>query len=206
MERIVNDSICSYLSNSSLISPCQHGFRRGRSTTSNLLESVTDWSLNLDHQRSSDAIYFDFRKAFDSVSHTKLLLKLRAYGLSGPRLNWLISFLSNRSQFVSIGGAASELSAVTSGVPQGSVLGPTLFLIFINDICDTREGLDILYKLFADDLKIYALCDGSCHSPTLASALLRIEDWCTTWQLPLVLDKCIAIHFGKRPNQAVTPS
>ena len=206
MERIVNDSICSYLSNSSLISPCQHGFRRGRSTTSNLLESVTDWSLNLDHQRSTDAIYFDFRKAFDSVSHTKLLLKLRAYGLSGPLLNWLLSFLSNRSQFVSIGGAASELSAVTSGVPQGTVLGPTWFLIFINDICDTSEGLDILYKLFADDLKIYALCDGHCHSPTLASALLRIEDWCTTWQLPLALDKCITIHFGKRSNQAVTPS
>ena len=170
-----------------------------------MLESVTDWFLSLDTHHSIDAIYFDFRKAFDSVSHSKLLIKLRAYGISGLLLNWLTSFLSDRTQFVAVDGALSDISRVTSGVPQGSVLGPTLFLVFINDICDIKYGLDVVFKLFADDLKIYSICDGFCHSSDLVAALSRIEAWSILWQLPLASEKCQIVHFGRHLNCIAAP-
>ena len=186
-----------------LISNSQHGFVSKRSTASNLLESVTYWAYNLDNHLLSDIIYFDFRKAFDSISHLKLISKLHAYGIDGTLLHWITCFLTDRTQSVKIGSSSSQLSLVTSGVPQGSVLGPTLFLLFINDLCDEFADLDIKSQLFADDLKLFAACKPSGSCPDLTTALLRIESWCVTWQMNLAPDKCFCTRIsGKASNSS----
>ena len=153
-ERILKEQILIYLYQNRLISCHQHGFLSKSSTCTQLLESVNDWSLAISNRRLTDIIYFDFSKAFDSVSHQKLIHKLSAYGLTGRLLDIIDAFLSNRFQRVTIDGVYSTFKPVTSGVPQGSVLGPLLFLLFINDVTDLFDGT-INVKLYADDIKIY---------------------------------------------------
>lgn len=206
MERIINASIHKYLASYHLISGSQHGFLSRRSTATNLLECITDWAYNIENRLVNDVIYFDFRKAFDSVSHPKLIDKLQAYGIKGHLLRWLSCFLTDRSQCVKIGDATSTPSRVTSGVPQGSVLGPTLFLIFINDLCDSLDDLDVKYKLFADDLKMYAPSKPNSVSSDMATALLRIESWCDTWQMNLAHDKCFCIRVCGKSSSSSPPS
>ena len=104
----------------------------------------------------TDFVYVDFKKAFDPVSHTKLLLKLQTYGICGDVLGWITSFLSSRTQSVKIFDALSSVIVVRSGVPQGSVLGPILFLLYVNDIVDIFSGLSVSCKLYADDVKLYS--------------------------------------------------
>ena len=164
MERIINLELLNYLSQHGLISKYQHGFLCKHSTCSNLLESVHDWCVALNNKYTTDIIYVDFQKAFDSVSHQKLIIKLEGYGVHGDLLEWLKAFLSNRTQAVNISGCVSDIAHVISGVPQGSVLGPTLFLLFINDIEGILFGTSVNMKLFADDMKLYSsfthpLCD-----------------------------------------------
>jgi hypothetical protein len=201
MEKMINKGIQEYIFKNKLITSDQHGFLSKRSTCSNLLECTTDWSNNIDKGYYTDIIYFDFRKAFDSVSHPKLISKISAYGISGQLLEWLGCFLSKRKQFVKIGNAFSGEVPVTSGVPQGSVLGPTLFLLFINDLCDGLSfDAKVRCKLFADDLKIYASRKISSANGTievLHNALRHIESWCELWQLRLAIDKCQVIHVGR---------
>jgi len=164
MECIINMELINYLFQHSLISKYQHGFLHKHSTCSSLLESVYDWSVALNNKYTTDIIYVDFQKAFDSVSHQKLITKLEGYGICGDLLQWIRAFLSNRTQVVNISGFMSEIVYITSGVPQGSVLGPTLFLLFINDIEDILFDTSVCMKLFADDVKLYSsfthsLCD-----------------------------------------------
>jgi len=143
------------------------------------------------------------------VSHPKLLHKLQAYGINGRLFKWLSCFLSNRTQYVHIGIERSEMVSVTSGVPQGSVIGPTLFLIFINDLSDVFCDLPVNNKLFADDLKIYAKTCTDMINVDLCTALSRIEAWCSTWQLNLAIDKCNVLRISNRsaykpPNSSAT--
>ena len=135
-----------------LLYDLQHGFRSKRSCETQLVTLIEDLMRNSIAGNQTDLVLLDFSKAFDKVSHQKLLLKLHRYGIRGPTLKWIQAFLSDRTQTVVIDNEKSATVPVTSGVPQGSVLGPILFLIYINELPDkTRSKV----QLFADDTAIY---------------------------------------------------
>ena len=149
MEKLVRQSVVEHLEQNKLISDEQHGFVRGRSCITQLLDVLDDWTTALEEGYSIDAIYMDFRKAFDSVPHCRLMSKLEALGIRGQVLQWIRAFLRGRSQRVLVNGNASSPAPVTSGIPQGSVLGPTLFVMYINDM---TLAVNNRVKMFADEV------------------------------------------------------
>ena len=153
LESLIRDELMQHLVTYGLISDDQHGFRPRRSCSTQLLVTLDAWSKLLENSTPLDVIYLDFKKAFDSVPHKRLLCKLKGYGVSGKLYSWIEAFLCGRFQQVSIGGCYSDMVPVTSGVPQGSVLGPLLFLMYVNDL---PEVVDCPIKLFADDTKLYS--------------------------------------------------
>jgi hypothetical protein len=148
METLVRDSVTNPMAQNELWCDEQYGFRSKRSCCTQLLEVINDWTEAMDSGKPMDAVYLDYRKAFDSVPHERLLNKLSAYGIRGKVLGWIRNFLTNRKQRVAINGQKSAEVIVTSGIPQGSVLGPTLFLVYVNDL---PEVILSILKLFADD-------------------------------------------------------
>lgn len=203
MERIINTELLKYLRQHNLISQNQHGFLKRRSTCTNLLDCLNDWTLSFRDKSSVDVIYIDFKKAFDSVSHNKLLLKLEAYGIADDALSWIQAFLSNRTQSVRILNAISIPLPVRSGVPQGSVLGPTLFLLFINDVADLFSDLSVKLSLYADDIKLYSTYCSDLELADLDNALDRLTAWADLWQLPISETKCFALHLS--PIHSISP-
>ena len=135
-----------------ILSPFQHGFRRNRSCETQLLQFTTDIANILAADKQTDVLVMDFSKAFDKVGHGRLLQKLGHYGVRGKTQRWIRGFLSGRTQEVVVEGQHSGRVPVTSGVPQGSVLGPCLFLHYINDL---PEGIGSTVRLFADDTVMY---------------------------------------------------
>ena len=193
METIIKDQIVSYLSANGLLSKEQHAFIARHSTVTNLLECVHDWSLSLHNRVPMDVIYFDFSHAFDSVVHSKLLIKLKSFGLDGLLLAWIGAFLAGRSQSVVVEHMFSNWVKVISGVPQGSVLGPILFLLYIDDVTLICPG-SVTSKLFADDLKIYSNVEVS--SASLSTTISQLEAWCRVWQLHVNVSKTFVLHLG----------
>ena len=154
MERIIRDALVEHMNNNKLFSEEQHGFIKGKSCVTQLLEFMEDITKAIDQGDEFDIIYLDFSKAFDKVPHRRLLMKLKSYGIRGKVLCWIKDFLINRKQRVIVNGSFSEWKDITSGIPQGSVLGPILFLIFINDLPKVTK---CLIKLSADDAKLYQI-------------------------------------------------
>ena len=193
MERIIRDKLVNYLEINKLLSNDQHGFRSGRSCTTQLLEIIELWTSYVDDKKAFDCIYLDFAKAFDKVPHNKLLHKLKSYGIIGKLHSWISNFLTNREQRVNINGKYSETRPVTSGIPQGSVLGPILFIIYINDLPDQVNSY---LKIFADDTKIFRLITDIIDRQDLQHDLNKVLEWSHKWQLPFNIDKCKVIHYS----------
>ena len=149
-EGFIRDQMYDHMINNNILSKNQYGFCKGRSCITQLLSTIHDWFQYLDRGIPVDAIYLDFRKAFDTVPHKRLLSKLWGYGVRGQVLKWVEDFLSDRYQYVSVNDKTSQKIPVTSGVPQGSVLGPVLFIYFINDLPDVIQCVS---RIFADDTK-----------------------------------------------------
>ncbi|CAH2084216.1 unnamed protein product [Euphydryas editha] len=180
----------------------QHGFRKGFSVQTNLSVFVSDLSRAIDRGQEVDAIYTDFSSAFDKVNHTLLLDKLGRYGVGGSILEWFKSYLSRRPQSVAIKGFESNTYLASSGVPQGSHLGPLLFLVFINDI--TNEIKHCKISLFADDLKIYRTIKNNVDAGLVQKDLNAIFTWCQTNSMTLNVNKCFFIKYSRKKKPLVS--
>ena len=194
IEMGIKEALMNHLLQHKLISQHQHGFLSRKSTNTQLLECCADWNVAMNSHNNIDVIYLDFARAFDSVVHSKLLAKLSCYGIDPVLLSWICSFLSNRSQYVKVDKSYSSIQPVISGVPQGSVLGPILFVLYVNDI-STLAPAGVTIKLFADDTKLYTTFSGSIPVTCLQSCLTAIFDWSQLWQLKLSPSKCNVMHI-----------
>lgn len=178
------------------ISSQQHGFVKGKSTVTNLMD-LTEKAFSAFSRRSQlDAIYTDFSKAFDKVIHAILIYKLKCSGISGTLLRWITSYLLNRTQMVFLRNAKSRMFLAPSGVPQGSHLGPLLFILFINDLPAYLDS-DLGLLMFADDCKMFHLIESMADCRHLQENLNKFMDYCTMFGLRINLDKCQKITFGR---------
>lgn len=200
MESCMKDAIVPFLLDNKLLNMSQHGFLPKRSCLTNLLEFFEYVTMNIDVHNPVDCIYLDFSKAFDKCAKERLLRKLFAHGLNGQILQWFRAWLTDRKQRVVINGKESEWSYVTSGVPQGSVLGPLAFLIFIDDLDSFAHPIDIVNK-FADDTKIGHVVQTPTDQAELQNSLNRLCDWADQWCMKFNESKCHVIHFGLHNNK-----
>ena len=159
---------------------------------------IEDFTKLWDEKESFDVFYMDFCKAFDAVPHGRLLVKLQSYGITGNIYKWVEDFLKDRVQCVRVGNACSSETSVLSGIPQGSVLGPILFTIFINDLPDCVSGT---CKVFADDTKIYNVTK---NRDQLQTDIDKMTEWTTTWNLYFNVDKCKVMHAWKKTYSTTT--
>ena len=193
LEKLVRNSLMQHLMDNQLISDAQHGFMPGRSCTTQLLQVLDKWTEILDTGGEVDVIYLDYAKAFDSVPHQRLILKLQSYGVSDNVLMWIKSFLQTRRQRVVVAGSESDWAPVLSGIPQGTILGPVLFLCFINEMPQCLKSKVFLY---ADDSKISRriadISDCQIMQEDIEAALV----YSNTWQLRFNTEKCKAMHIG----------
>jgi ribonuclease P/MRP protein subunit RPP40 len=194
LESILKDRIVTHLEQHKLLRESQHGFTSGRSCLTNLLVFFEFITKELDKGNNVDLVYLDFCKAFDKVPHCRLGKKLEAHGIKGEVKTWIVNWLSNRRQRVCVDGELSDWEKVSSGVPQGSVLGPVLFLIYINDL---DEGVISKIGKFADDSKLGKSISSSADIRLLEDDLSKLEEWSVQWQMLFNVDKCSIMHLGK---------
>jgi len=197
LESIIRDQIYQHLTANDLLAHNQHGFTSGRSCTTQLLHAMDYWTSSLDNNIPVDILYLDFRKAFDTVPHCRLFTKLEAYGICGKLLDWIKTYLTNRHQKVVLNGASSEWSRVYSGVPQGSVLGPLLFNIYVNDIPSIVDSQTLM---FADDTKIFRKIQSKSDFLQFQQDINNLFSWSAKWQLKFNVSKCFIFHLG--PNHS----
>ena len=197
LETIVRKRIMEHLLSQGLLSKKQHGFLFGRSTVTQLLKYIDECIDIIVNGGVVDAIYLDFWKAFDTVPHRRLLGKLESYGITDKILHWIEAFLTGRTQVVKVNGVSSKSARVISGIPQGSVLGPLLFVIFINDLL---ENIDSSGLLFADDTKLFRKVGSKCDAEKLQQDIRRLEEWSQRWLLKFNGEKCHVLTMGKFEN------
>ena len=193
MEAIIKEKVTHLLEDKKWIVTKQHGFVSGRSCLTNLLETFEKWTEYLDAGHGLDVVYLNYRKAFDTVPHKRLLTKVLQAGISGKILNWIKAFLANRRMKVTVNGSSSVWAAVTSGIPQGSVLGPLLFLIYVNDLPD---WIKTEINMFADDTKLWNKITGPNDCIKLQKDLDSLQNWSDQWLLRFNPEKCKVTHIG----------
>ena len=198
-EKIIFNQLNSYFNDNNLITKNQSGFRSGDSTTNQLIELVNEIQKAFDNRCSYEvrSVFLDISKAFDKVWHEGLIFKLKQNGICGPLLNLLENYLKDRKQKVVLNGSSSDYFQIKSGVPQGSVLGPLLFLIYINDL---EKHVKSKIKFFADDTMIFSVV----HDPLLTANelnqdLYTINNWAHQWKLsfnPDVNKQAVEVLFS----------
>ena len=177
LEKHVHDSLMDYLSSNSLLHSTQSGFRPNHSCETSLLQMINTWLDAINSSQMIGMVMIDFRKAFDLVDHTLLLKKLKYYKISEETISWFSSYLLGRNQKVFVNNVLSESENVICGVPQGSILGPLLFLIFINDL--PLNINNVLTDLYADDTTLYYIDKSEAYiEQQLQCALLKLSEWC----------------------------
>ena len=202
-ESIIRDSLMKYFMNNKLFSEKQFGFLPGRSTSLQLLNILDDWTQRLEAGGQVDVVYTDLEKAFDKVPHRLLLYKLKKYNVDPQILKWIDSFLVGRVQRVVIDGTGSGWCDVISGISQGFVLGPFLFLVYINDLvkfCQSNNGA-IVY-LYADDTKIYNYVSCDSDRKVLQETLNLMVSWINDYLLRLNVDKCKHVSYGRNVDNS----
>ena len=203
LEKCIHRHIMTYLKAHNILTLSQSGFIPGDSTTNQLLSIYNDFCSSLDQGISTQAVFFDISKAFDRVWHAGLLAKLEGVGIRGSLLEFLKSYLTNRTQATVVKGAISDYQVTTAGVPQGSVLGPILFNIYINDI---QENIHSTMKLFADDTSMYlSIADPLARSEILNRDLNRIHQWAVAWKVTFNREKTELLNLTRKRNEQFLP-
>ena len=197
LERIVHTQISKYLEEASALSPQQGGFRKGKSTIDTVANFTDDVLLSINTKQYTIATFIDFKKAFDTVDHNILCKKLKYYGLHLDTISWIGSYLNNRSQTCKVNGLVSDNANISCGVPQGSILGPLLFLIYINDLQEVFQVTN--FKLYADDTVLYA-----SHSEEIVAHgyvqqdLNKVVKWCNSNKITMNIKKTKSVTFGTK--------
>ncbi|XP_011675592.2 uncharacterized protein LOC105443737 [Strongylocentrotus purpuratus] len=200
MEHIILSHVSKHVAVNNILTDAQHGFRRGLSTTTQLTTAVHDWSSILQQRSQADIIFLDFKKAFDRVPHLLLSTKLQYYGISGDSLQWIMSLLTDRQQAVVVDGSKSTWRDVTSGVPQGSVIGPTLFLLYINDI---QDNIQSTMRLFADDSTLYREIRCPEDHQILKDDLQQLSRWSSNWMMDFNVKKCAILTITRKRTPSI---
>jgi hypothetical protein len=196
LESIIKDEIMGHLTAENLINDSQHGFMPGRSCASNLTIFLDALTKVIDNGKAADVFYLDFAKAFDKVPHARLMVKVKAKGIDGKIGKWLEEWLSNRVQSVAVNNETSDESEVKSGIPQGTIMGPPLFTIFIDDIDDFVKLIELLIK-FADDNKGFKVIESEQDRIKLQGALDSLCEWARLWSMEFNVAKCKIMHIGR---------
>jgi hypothetical protein len=186
-----------HLEKHSILSDLQHGFRAKRSTDTQLIQTADDLAHSLELGETTHMAILDFSKAFDKVPHQRLLRKLKHHGVTGNLVEWIGNFLIGRTQRVVCDGEASDPTAVISGVPQGTVLGPLLFLLYINDLPDK---LSCKTRLFADDCVVYSSGKSELHLAHLQDNLNQLQKWQDKWLMEFNASKCYVMKISNKKN------
>lgn len=195
LERLVHARLSVHVNH--LLSPHQHGFMKNRSTVTNLLGYTNFLAETLGNCGEVHSIYTDFSKAFDTVDFGILISKLHSFGVRGMLLDWFKTYLTHRVSVVAFNGSHSSPFSLTSGVPQGSILGPLLFNIYINDLC---AEFDCHFLFYADDLKLFSAVKSLNDCLSLQSNVNRLSKWCDSNRLNLNADKCFFINFSNKKS------
>ena len=203
MESIIRDHVMSHMLTNKIISTSQYGFIHKRSAVLQLLQILDEWTMTMDQGKCIETVYLDFQKAFDTVPHRRMMVKLNSYGITDKTHNWIEDFLKDRNQHVKVNNTKSSEIPVKSGIPQGSVLGPVLFIIYINDL---PGSVTSSIKLFADDAKIYQELDDSTHQNQIQRDLSALEAWSDKWLLKFHPEKCKRMFISRnRPDSRTVP-
>ena len=204
LEEFITEYIKQHLITSNRNDKSQHGFTSKKSTVTNLIAALNIWTESLSHGLPVDIIYLDFEKAFDKVPHERLLSQLTRYGVTGNLHSWIRDYLHNRTQKVRVNGSFSSTAPVLSGVPQGSVLGPALFLVFV---ADASQIIKNFISLYADDTKLFSyILDASCAANLHTAESLQLDlnslaVWCDDMLMSYNIEKCHSLHLGKHNHR-----